>query len=107
MHDERELLEERLNRTLKERIRPAIYGETAPLELAVWHVPDEPVPVAEALQATYEPASVGDAWGAPWSTSWFKLTGTVPEAWQGEQVEVVLAEISAINAELLARRELR
>ncbi|MCX2949563.1 alpha-mannosidase [Lentzea sp. NEAU-D7] len=90
MHDERALLEERLNRTLKERIRPAVYGETAPLELAVWTVPDEPVPVAEALEATYEPAQVGDAWGAPWSTSWFRLTGSVPESWQGKQVEVVL-----------------
>lgn len=90
MHDERALLEERLDRTLKERIRPAVYGETAPLELAVWTVPDEPVPVAEALAATYEPARVGDAWGAPWSTSWFRLTGSVPEAWQSKQVEVVL-----------------
>ncbi|MGZ3147904.1 alpha-mannosidase [Lentzea chajnantorensis] len=90
MHDERALLEERLNRTLEERIRPAVYGETAPLELAVWTVPDEPVPVAEALAAHYEPARVGDDWGAPWSTSWFRLTGTVPEAWRGEQVEVVL-----------------
>ncbi|MFJ5992694.1 alpha-mannosidase [Lentzea sp. NPDC092896] len=90
MHDERALLEERLNRTLKERIRPAVYGETAPLELAVWTVPDEPVPVGEALAATYEPAAVGDAWGAPWSTSWFRLTGSVPESWQGKQVEVVL-----------------
>ncbi|MET9229062.1 glycoside hydrolase family 38 C-terminal domain-containing protein [Lentzea sp. NPDC003310] len=90
MHDERALLEERLDRTLKERIRPAVYGETAPLELAVWTVPDEPVPVAEALAATYAPASVGDAWGAPWSTSWFRLTGTVPKAWEGRQVEVVL-----------------
>ncbi|GAB2861154.1 alpha-mannosidase [Lentzea nigeriaca] len=90
MHDERALLEERLNRTLKERIRPAIYGETAPLELAVWTVPDEPVPAAEALAATYEPARVGDSWGAPWSTSWFRLSGRVPQAWQGKQVEVVL-----------------
>jgi alpha-mannosidase len=90
MHDERALLEERLNRTLKERIRPAVHGETAPLELAVWTVPDEPVPVAEALEATYEPAQVGDAWGAPWSTSWFRLTGSVPRAWKGRQVEVVL-----------------
>ncbi|MDX3662954.1 glycoside hydrolase family 38 C-terminal domain-containing protein [Streptomyces sp. ID05-26A] len=90
MHDERALLEERLNRTLKERIRPAVYGETAPLELAVWTVPDEPVPVAEALEATYVPAAVGDDWGAPWSTSWFRLTGSVPESWQGKQVEVVL-----------------
>ncbi|HEX7305147.1 MAG TPA: alpha-mannosidase, partial [Lentzea sp.] len=90
MHDERALLEDRLDRTLKERIRPAVYGETAPLELAVWTVPDEPVPVAEALRATYVPAAVGDAWGAPWSTSWFRLTGSVPEAWQGRQVEVVL-----------------
>ncbi|SER96235.1 alpha-mannosidase [Lentzea xinjiangensis] len=90
VHDERALLEERLNRTLKERIRPAVYGETAPLELAVWTVPDEPVPVAEALAATYEPANVGDAWGAPWSTSWFRLTGSVPREWEGRQVEVVL-----------------
>ncbi|MGW6445625.1 alpha-mannosidase [Lentzea sp. NPDC055074] len=90
MHDERALLEERLNRTLKERIRPAVYGETTPLELAVWTVPDEPVPVEEALNATYAPAQVGDDWGAPWSTSWFRLTGSVPEAWQGRQVEVVL-----------------
>ncbi|SDG18580.1 alpha-mannosidase [Lentzea fradiae] len=90
MHDERSLLEERLDRTLKERIRPAVYGETAPLELAVWTVPDEPVPVAEALTAAYSPAQVGDAWGAPWSTSWFRLTGSVPEAWEGKQVEVVL-----------------
>ena len=34
---------------------------------------------------------------------------TLPQAWtdRGEQVQAVLAEISAINAELLARRELR
>ena len=78
VHDERALLEERLNRTLNERIRPAVYSESAPLELAVWNVPDEPVPVAEALAATYEPGAVGDAWGAPWSTSWFRVTGERP-----------------------------
>ena len=34
---------------------------------------------------------------------------TLPESWtaRGEQAQAVLAEISAINAELLARRELR
>jgi alpha-mannosidase len=90
VHDERALLEDRLNRTLKERIRPALYGRPVPVELSVWHALGEPVPVAEALSATYEPAKVGDAWGAPWSTSWFRLSAQVPEEWAGQQVEVVV-----------------
>ncbi|TWP51231.1 alpha-mannosidase [Lentzea tibetensis] len=90
MHDERALLEERLNRTLKERIRPALYGDSVPLSLEVWNAPDEPVPIAEALAASYEPAQVGDAWGPPWGTTWFRLSGRVPEAWAGRPVEAVI-----------------
>jgi alpha-mannosidase len=90
VHDERALLEERLNRTLKERIKPVLYSHSEPVELSVWHAPGEPVPVAEALAASYEPARVGDPWGPPWSTSWFKLTAQVPPEWAGKQVEVVV-----------------
>ncbi|GLZ34819.1 alpha-mannosidase [Lentzea sp. NBRC 105346] len=90
MHDERTLLEERLNRTLKERIRPALYGESVPLTLEVWNAPDEPVPVAEALAAQYVPAQVGDSWGPPWGTSWFRMSGRVPDTWRDKQVEAVI-----------------
>ncbi|MEV0388365.1 glycoside hydrolase family 38 C-terminal domain-containing protein [Nonomuraea sp. NPDC050643] len=90
MHDDRELIEARLRRVLDERIRPAIYPESVPLEVSVWNAPDEPVPVAEGLAATPEPIEVGRLWGAPWGTSWFTVSGTVPAEWAGRTVEAIL-----------------
>ena len=51
MHDDREIVERRIRRALRERISTAVYAARVPLELAAWHVPDEPVPVTEALAA--------------------------------------------------------
>ncbi|MGI5289350.1 alpha-mannosidase [Nonomuraea polychroma] len=90
MHDDRTLVEARLKRVLDERIRPAVYPESVPLEVSVWHAPGEPVPVAEGLAATPEPIAAGAAWGAPWGTSWFTVTGTVPREWAGRTVEALL-----------------
>ncbi|MBL1103812.1 alpha-mannosidase [Streptomyces sp. 5-8] len=90
MHDDRTLVEARLRRVLDERIRPAVYPESVPLQVAVWHAPGEPVPVAEGLAAEPEPMETGARWGAPWGTSWFRVTGTVPEAWAGRTVEALL-----------------
>ncbi|GAA3378228.1 glycoside hydrolase family 38 C-terminal domain-containing protein [Streptomyces sannanensis] len=90
MHDDRSLVEARLTRVLDERIRPAVYPERLPLDVTVWHAPGEPVPVAEGLAAGTGPIGVGDRWGAPWGTSWFKVTGAVPQAWAGRIVEALL-----------------
>ncbi|MFK0282918.1 alpha-mannosidase [Streptomyces sp. NPDC090499] len=90
MHDDRSLVEVRLRRVLDERIRPAVYPESVPLDVAVWHAPGEPVPVDEGLAAEPEPIAVGARWGAPWGTSWFRVTGTVPEEWAGRTVEALL-----------------
>ncbi|MER7176463.1 alpha-mannosidase [Streptomyces mesophilus] len=90
MHDDRALVEARLKRVLEERIRPAVYPESVPLTVESWTAPGEPVPVEEGLAATHEPVKVGDAWGAPWATTWFKVTGEVPAAWAGRTVEAVL-----------------
>ncbi|MFD3490347.1 alpha-mannosidase [Streptomyces sp. NPDC058690] len=90
MHDDRTLVEGRLERALHQFIRPAQYADRSPLGLSVWHAPGEPVPVAEAMKGTYEPFTTGTEWGSPWSTSWFRLEGTVPEAWAGRHVEVVV-----------------
>ncbi|MFD9094706.1 alpha-mannosidase [Streptomyces collinus] len=90
MHDDRTLVEARLRRVLDERIRPAVYPESVPLRVAVWHAPGEPVPVAQGLAAEPSPIEVGARWGAPWGTSWFTVTGTVPEAWAGRTVEALL-----------------
>ncbi|NBE55858.1 alpha-mannosidase, partial [Streptomyces boluensis] len=90
MHDDRLLVEGRLERALRQFIRPAIHTARTPLTLTVWHAPGEPVPVAEALAAAYEPFEPGTLWGRPWSTSWFRLAGRVPEEWAGRHVEVVV-----------------
>ncbi|MEV6792018.1 glycoside hydrolase family 38 C-terminal domain-containing protein [Streptomyces sp. NPDC051320] len=90
MHDDRALVDGRLERALRQFIRPAQYADRVPLALSVWHLPGEPVPVAEARKGTYEPFTTGTPWGSPWSTSWFRLEGAVPGAWAGRRVEAVI-----------------
>ncbi|MDI3422347.1 alpha-mannosidase [Streptomyces luteolus] len=90
MHDDRALVEARLKRVLDERIRPAVYPESVPLAVEAWVAPGEPVPVAEGLAASHTPIEVGTRWGAPWATTWFKVTGEVPAEWAGKTVEAVL-----------------
>jgi alpha-mannosidase len=46
----------------------------------------EPIGFAGALQGSYAPVKVGDAWGPPWSTTWFHVRGRVPESWAGRNV---------------------
>ncbi|MEU1179927.1 glycoside hydrolase family 38 C-terminal domain-containing protein [Streptomyces sp. NPDC005820] len=90
MHNDRELTEQRLRRVLDERIRPAVHARSVPLRVEVWDVPGEPVPVREGLTAPYRPARTGDRWGPAWTTSWFKVSGTIPADWAGLPVEAVL-----------------
>ncbi|RVU17624.1 alpha-mannosidase [Streptomyces antnestii] len=90
MHSKQRLTEQRLARVLEQRIRPAVHARTVPLDIAVWNVPGEPVPVAEGLAAPYEPVALGHRWGPPWTTSWFRISGRVPEEWAGRRVEAVV-----------------
>ncbi|MET9021369.1 glycoside hydrolase family 38 C-terminal domain-containing protein [Actinopolymorpha sp. NPDC004070] len=90
MHDDQKLVEARLERALQQRLRPALYGDTVPLDIEVWHAPGEPVPVTDALAADFKPAALGDKWGPPWGTSWFRLTAQVPQEWDGLRVEAVV-----------------
>ncbi|MFF1647981.1 alpha-mannosidase [Streptomyces sp. NPDC058240] len=109
MHDDRTLTEERLDRALRERIRPAVHPRTAPLEFEVWHAPGEPVPFSEAMAAPFKPGAIGDDWGPAWGTSWFRVTGRVPADWAGETVEAVIdlgfaKDRPGFSAEALAHR---
>ncbi|MCP9205811.1 alpha-mannosidase [Streptomyces sp. NEAU-Y11] len=90
MHDDRLLVEGRLDRALNQFIRPARYPERVPLALFAWRAPGEPVPVGEALEAAYERFETGTDWGSPWSTWWFRLEGAVPAEWAGRRVEAVI-----------------
>ncbi|MGK5548260.1 alpha-mannosidase [Streptomyces sp. URMC 127] len=90
MHNDRTITEARLKRVLDERIRPAVYPESVPLAVTVWHAPGEPVPVAEGIAAGGVPIETGAAWGPPWGTSWFTVAGSVPQEWAGRTVEALL-----------------
>ncbi|WP_298037977.1 glycoside hydrolase family 38 C-terminal domain-containing protein [uncultured Microbacterium sp.] len=80
MHDMFALGEARVRRFISERLRPNMHMDLAPLTLASWEVPGEPVPFSEAVQKVYEPFVVGTSWGRPWGTTWIRLRGTVPAA---------------------------
>ncbi len=67
-------------------IQPAVFGPSAPLEVAAHHLVGEPVPYEEAVAGVFRPFDVGGRWGPPWGTTWFRLTGEVPAAWAGEEV---------------------
>ena len=83
MHNDRQLLEARLNRFFHDHVEPAVYTASAPLTLTAWRVPGEPVPFADAVRQNFTPIEVGAAWGEPWSTLWIHAVGEVPDDWLG------------------------
>jgi len=100
MHDDHLTIEGRLRRVVAERLRPAMSTTIAALEVSAWHVGDglgEPVPPATAIPeagggaeaaARYVPFPIRGTWGPAWGTSWFHVTGVVPECASGSAVEV-------------------
>lgn len=70
VHDDRELAERRIAREMWERVLPLVHAERRPLTVEAGPRPDD-----------LSPFAVGDDWGAAWQTTWFRLTGSVPEDW--------------------------
>ena len=79
MHSDRALIEERITRELHERVLPLVERATAAMTVTAG-------PTREQQSAFV----VGSEWGPPWATTWFVLTGAVPEAWAGQRVEVIV-----------------
>jgi len=90
MHDDRSIVEARLRRIVNERINPAIWGDRRPLTVSRWEAPGEPVSAAEAGDQSYEAFAVGQPFGRPWGTTWFRMHGEVPPEWAGCAVDAVI-----------------
>ncbi|WP_405372983.1 MULTISPECIES: alpha-mannosidase [unclassified Microbacterium] len=98
MHDRSALAILRIERFLQERLLPAVHRDSRPLDLSAWEAPGEPVTFEEAAAGAFEPIAAGDAWGRPWGTTWFRVTGAVPADWRtdaGSLPEGTRAELVA------------
>ncbi|GAA3346837.1 glycoside hydrolase family 38 C-terminal domain-containing protein [Amorphoplanes nipponensis] len=88
MHTE-DIALDRLIRALRDRIRPALTRPVGTLEVAAWDVGGEPVGAATGLRAPYRPFAIGQPWGRPWDTTWFRVRATVPDPPPGDLELVV------------------
>ena len=79
MHNDRDLVEKRIERELWERVLPLVHVDRRPLTI-------EAGPDLDDLA----PFDVGSSWGAPWATTWFRLSGEVSPEWVGRRVEAVI-----------------
>ncbi|MET0303937.1 MAG: alpha-mannosidase, partial [Microbacteriaceae bacterium] len=100
MHDHLRTTLERLGRVQRDRIEPAVHRRDSGVTLSSWLVGDdgEPVTPQHAIGTVvdegrtppdYQPFSVGDGWGEPWATRWFRIEGRVPET-SDDAVELLL-----------------
>ena len=90
MHEDVTQVRARLARVVRERLGPAQHRDRRPLDVAAWVAPGEPVPFAHAREQEFAPIAVGAAWGRPWGTVWFRLTGEVPREWGDAEPELVV-----------------
>ena len=65
-------------------------GPQKGVEITAFHVGGEPVGFDQAVRGRYEPFAVGQSWGPAWDTTWFHVTGRVPEEWVGQPVVLVV-----------------
>jgi len=82
MHNNSKLIEARIVRFVTERLLPALYRERISLVVSAWEVEGEPIPFEEAIKKTFTPFPLGQKWGKPWGTTWFHITGEIPDQWE-------------------------
>src|SRR5581483_394423 len=91
MHDDAHIIHSRVQRLLRECVRPAVYAPGVPLTVSAHTLAGEPVS-RDALPPidTFEPFTVGRKWAPAWGTTWFRFRGAVPDEWRGARVEAVI-----------------
>jgi alpha-mannosidase len=88
--DERDRVLARTRRHLEEWLIPGAVLAESEGRVTAWAAPGEPVPFAEAVAGRFEPVAPGAAWGAAWSTWWFRVEVDAPETPSGADLELEL-----------------
>jgi alpha-mannosidase len=90
MPTQNELSLTRVDRFVSERLSPSLYRGRMPLTVTAWEAPGGPPAFDEATEHRGAPVGPGHAWGRPWSTTWFHLTGPAVEAPEGCTSQLVV-----------------
>ena len=69
-----------------DRVMEQRYGPTAPLSAEYTYDKKAPIPYGELSKRTWKPISTGRNWGELWASAWFRLSGSVPSEFAGENV---------------------
>ncbi len=78
MHRELANLPKRIARA-HARIKEQIWTHRTACRIEAHHLPGEPVPFDEAVAGQFQEFHVDSPWGRGWSTSWFRITASIPE----------------------------
>lgn len=81
----------RIEKFLQKQLKPLLFPDELPLTIAAFEVHGEPIPPAEAFQASYQPFAREDSWGSLWGTTWFRFEGTIPPEWKGQPVSAKIS----------------
>jgi len=79
---------DRLAKTAR-RMREMVYRDVDPVESLRISPRVDRISWEEAQQLPYEDVSLGQPLGPTWSTFWVKAHTTVPDAWDGERVDLL------------------
>ncbi|SEE17976.1 alpha-mannosidase [Ruania alba] len=83
----------RLDRAVREVIRPARIRYRSPLTVSARRVGGEPVSFADGTRGDLTPLAVGDSWGRAWDTVWMHVSGAVPGEWDARTAVAAELEI--------------
>ncbi len=82
-----ELTNRRIASFLEHQLRPLIFGESAPLKIEINENPCEYQ--VDAEKGPWKEVKKGHAYGPAYKIFWFRLSGKVPDSFEGKPVSVV------------------
>src|SRR6478736_8864840 len=71
------------------RLRDQIYPDVRPADSLLISPRVDRIGWDEARGLTYRAASLGEQLGPLWSTFWFDVRATVPQAWDGRRIDLL------------------
>jgi alpha-mannosidase len=88
VHDDHLLVEARIERA-RWRLADAVVAASVACSVGALP-PGDAISVEEVLarRGTMVPVAPGEAWGPPWTTTWFLVSARLPGAWTGRRVEL-------------------